>query len=200
MRYAKDHKEETRKRIIGVASQRFREEGIEKVGVAALMHDAHLTVGGFYSHFKSKEELVHEAIARAAEETYCKTFGGPDNAESLTLRQILTRYLSVEHRDAPASGCVVAALSSELLNRPEDTRAMVSDKIMEKIHRIADCLAEDVDMDTRMRVARSVWTIMVGTLQLSRLIPDNKMSVQILKDGIDNALALAGQTGMRQQK
>jgi len=193
MRYAKDHKEETHKHIVKVASQRFREEGIEKVGVAALMGHANLTVGGFYSHFKSKEELIQEAVGSAADETYCRIFGRPDDAAKVDLELILTRYLSVEHRDTPEAGCVVAALASELKNRPPETRAMIANKTLDFIGRIADCLPPEASDEIRQRTARSIWAVMVGTLQLSRLVPDKELSTQLLQDGIANALRHASE-------
>ena len=65
MRYDKGRKEQTRKRIVDVASARFRARGIEATGVAGLMADAGLTHGGFYAHFRSKDDLVRAAIAEA---------------------------------------------------------------------------------------------------------------------------------------
>lgn len=191
MRYTKDHKEETHKRIVEVASQRFRAEGIEKVGVATLMADAKLTVGGFYSHFKSKEELIKEAVDLAADETFCAAFGDPKNNEHLNLKQILDRYLSPQHRDSSGFGCVIAALASELRNRPEETRDMMSNKITRIIERISDSLCKEVDLATRMRVATAIWAVMLGTLQLARIIPDKELSAQLLSDGKANALMLA---------
>lgn len=191
MRYSKDHKEETHRRIVEVASKRFRIDGLEKVGVATLMADAQLTVGGFYSHFKSKEELIKEAVDLAADETFCAAFGDPKNKENTSLEQILNRYLSVKHRDSPESGCVIAALASELRNRPDDTRDMMSDKISRIIDHISDCLSKEADMASRRRVAESIWAVMVGTLQLSRIISDKKLSDQLLHNGIINALMLA---------
>lgn len=191
MRYSKDHKEETHRRIVDVASKRFRMDGLEKVGVATLMADAQLTVGGFYSHFKSKEELIKEAVDIAADETFCTAFGEPENKENISLEQILNRYLSVKHRDSPESGCVIAALASELRNRPEETRDMMSVKISRIIDHISDCLSKEADMASRRRVAESIWAVMVGTLQLSRIISDKKSSDQLLQNGINNALMLA---------
>ena len=63
MRYEKGHKEETRRRIVDVASQRFRKDGIAATGLAGLMADAGLTHGGFYAHFPSKNDLVRDALA-----------------------------------------------------------------------------------------------------------------------------------------
>src|SRR5215469_10255623 len=63
MRYEKGHKELTRQRIVEAASERFRSDGIDAVGVVSLMGDVGLTQGGFYNHFPSKEDLVRECVA-----------------------------------------------------------------------------------------------------------------------------------------
>ena len=57
MRYAAEHNEQTRERILQAASRLFREQGIAAVGLAKIMADAGLTVGTFYTHFASKEAL-----------------------------------------------------------------------------------------------------------------------------------------------
>jgi AcrR family transcriptional regulator len=45
---------------VDTASRLFRTRGIENVAVADLMKESGFTHGGFYNHFKSKEELVHQ--------------------------------------------------------------------------------------------------------------------------------------------
>jgi hypothetical protein len=50
-------KEKTHKRIVAIASKRFREKGLVGFGVTELMKEAGLTVGGFYKHFDSRDEL-----------------------------------------------------------------------------------------------------------------------------------------------
>ncbi|NIF30749.1 TetR/AcrR family transcriptional regulator [Enterobacter sp. Cy-643] len=193
MRYAKGHKEETHQHIVKVASQRFREEGIEKVGVAALMEHAGLTVGGFYSHFKSKEDLIQEAVGLAADETFCRIFSEGSDSQAVSLERILARYLSPEHRDHPEAGCVFASLASELKNRPEETRAMVAGKTVGFIRHIADTLPAKAEAEVRMRAAAAIWAVMVGTLQLSRIVTDPALSTQLLQDGIATALRLASE-------
>ena len=61
MRYGKEHKQATRRRIIDTAGRRFKGDGIDGSGVATLMADAGLTNGAFYGHFTSKEDLVGSA-------------------------------------------------------------------------------------------------------------------------------------------
>ena len=62
-RYAREHKHETRQRIIATAGRRLKRDGIDGSGVATLMKDAGLTNGAFYAHFTSKDSLVAIAIA-----------------------------------------------------------------------------------------------------------------------------------------
>ncbi|WP_373530880.1 TetR/AcrR family transcriptional regulator [Nostoc sp.] len=59
MRYSKEHKQQTRRRILYQAVHAFREEGLHSVGVSELMNKLGLTHGGFYAHFKNKEALVY---------------------------------------------------------------------------------------------------------------------------------------------
>ena len=68
MAWPKHRKRETRQRIVGAAAEAFRRRGIEGVGVDEVMARAGLTHGGFYAHFRSKDELVADAMAHAAEE------------------------------------------------------------------------------------------------------------------------------------
>src|SRR5437660_6881927 len=64
MRYEPEHKKQTRDRIVRTAARKFRAEGINGPGVASVMQASGLTVGGFYKHFRNKDELLAEAIAQ----------------------------------------------------------------------------------------------------------------------------------------
>ena len=63
VRYPKEHKQETRQRIITTAGRRLKQDGIDGSGVATLMKDAGLTNGTFYAYFASKDDLVATAVA-----------------------------------------------------------------------------------------------------------------------------------------
>src|SRR2546430_17283888 len=65
MRYEPEHKTRTRDRIVRNAARKLRAEGLSGSGVASVMKASGLTVGGFYKHFRSKDELLAEAIAQA---------------------------------------------------------------------------------------------------------------------------------------
>jgi TetR/AcrR family transcriptional repressor of nem operon len=65
MRVTREQAAENRERIVQVAAKLFRERGFDGIGVADLMKSAGLTHGGFYGHFRSKDDLAAEACARA---------------------------------------------------------------------------------------------------------------------------------------
>src|SRR3954454_1581699 len=96
MRYAPEHNQATRERILEVASRLFREHGIAAVGLAKIMAKADLTVGTFYTHFKSKEALVKEALVRALDQRHEALEQTLQGAE---VESVVRAYLSPEHRD-----------------------------------------------------------------------------------------------------
>ena len=69
MRYEPEHKAQTRDRIVRNAARKLRAEGLSGPGVASVMKASGLTVGGFYKHFRSKDELLTDAIAQAFSDT-----------------------------------------------------------------------------------------------------------------------------------
>jgi len=63
MGHSRAEKAETHERIVSLASTRFREKGLTGIGIAELMKEAGLTVGGFYKHFDSRDDLVRKRSA-----------------------------------------------------------------------------------------------------------------------------------------
>ena len=119
MRYAPEHNEATRERILEAASRLFREHGIAAVGLAKIMAEADLTVGTFYTHFKSKEALLRETLLRSLQARHEELEQALREGD---LEMAVRAYLSPEHRDAPGTGCPVAALASEVARHPRATR------------------------------------------------------------------------------
>ena len=58
MRVSRQQAAASREKILDAAAKRFRERGLDGIGVADLMKDAGFTHGGFYAHFESKEDLM----------------------------------------------------------------------------------------------------------------------------------------------
>ncbi|GAB3003179.1 TetR/AcrR family transcriptional regulator [Saccharothrix stipae] len=189
VRYAKEHKQVTRQRIIEKAGHRFKADGIDGSGVATLMSDAGLTNGAFYAHFASKDDLVATVVAeelRRQLATFDTLRPGRPGLEDL-----LRAYLSVEHRDNPGLGCPSAALLDEIGRCGEATKQAYTDGVKAIVEDIAARL-EPADPQSARGKAIGLFTMMVGTLQLSRALSDRKFSDEVLERGIENGLAFMG--------
>jgi len=66
MRYSKEHKRQTRQRILRSAGRLFAAKGFDGASIDEIMHDCDLTRGGFYAHFRSKSQLYRDAMTLAA--------------------------------------------------------------------------------------------------------------------------------------
>src|ERR1700676_1087942 len=106
MGHSRAQKTRTHKRIINIASKRFREDGIAGVGIAELMQEAGLTVGGFYKHFDSRDDLVAEAVSSGFGSRQRKVDAAASGGQPLTYAKLIDDYLSEAHRNNPGSGCV----------------------------------------------------------------------------------------------
>jgi TetR/AcrR family transcriptional repressor of nem operon len=187
MRYGKDQKQETRQRILEAAGRRFKADGIDGAGVAAVMSDAGLTNGAFYGHFTSKEDLVANVLAdqlRAQRQSVDAQ--APDRAG---LEAFIRSYLSPEHRDECADGCPSAALLEEIARRPAATRQVFTDELMGVIDDIASRF-DATEVGAARTNALTVFGLMVGTLQLARALTDRDLSDQLLARSVETALKL----------
>ena len=123
MRYAPDHKQKTRERVLTEAARAIRAEGPHQIGVAGVMAKAGLTQGGFYAHFASKEDLVAQAIEhmfRESGQRWSLETEGRTPAEGLS--RYIDFYLSRAHRDARGAGCPLPYLAPDLPRLSDEAR------------------------------------------------------------------------------
>jgi TetR/AcrR family transcriptional regulator, transcriptional repressor for nem operon len=185
MRYEKGRKDASRRRIIKVAGERFRGDGIAATGLASIMSEAGLTNGAFYPHFPSKAELVGESVAAALED---QTKQLQEILASGGLDLAISSYLSAEHRDNPAEGCTLAALLPELARQPSETRSLFADRLLDVSRQVSAALPPDTrDRETLAIVLQAT---LIGTLQLARAVQGTALSDRILAAGADAARAL----------
>jgi len=115
MRYTPQHKAQTHSRIVKHASRQFRSRGLSGAGVAEVMHASGLTVGGFYKHFRSKDNLLVEAIEESLKDVRQKLLPR-DKAVPVEegWKEFVTGYLSMKHCEHPEQGCPLAALAGDI--------------------------------------------------------------------------------------
>jgi TetR/AcrR family transcriptional repressor of nem operon len=182
MRYDAEHKQKTRSKVLEVAAKAIRSDGPDRIGVAGVMAEAGLTHGGFYAHFKSKDELVAAAIEQMFEESRARVaheMEGHPPAEGLA--NYIDFYLSKKHRDARGAGCPMAALASDLPRLPEQTRALFAEGAQHLVESMTEKFTALGYANPQM-LARSTVSELVGALSLARVETDAKRSDAILAD------------------
>src|SRR5215212_8688595 len=187
MRYGKGHKQATRQRILEAAGRRFKQDGIDGAGVAAVMSDAGLTNGAFYAHFRTKEDLVANVLADQLRAQRQNVDAEPSGRAGL--EAFIRAYLSPQHRDQSADGCPSAALLDEIARRPAATKHVYTDELMRVIDDIASRLGP-TNAEAARTDALTLFGLMLGTLQLARALTDRDLSDQLLARGVETALKL----------
>ena len=180
MGYSKAQKTRTHKRIVSIASKRFREKGLAGFGIAELMKDAGLTVGGFYKHFDSRDDLVAEAVNSAFGGWKRRVDAAKSGGPSVSLGKLIDEYLNETHRDNPGSGCAFSALAPEIARGDNRTRSLTSEQVRSDIQLIATLLLGRDNRTARSR-AILVFSALVGAMSLARAVSDEALSREILE-------------------
>ena len=180
MGHSKAEKANTHERVVKIASRRFREEGLTGVGIAELMKEAGLTVGGFYKHFASRDDLVAEAVSSAFSGWKRRMDAAASGGPPLSYAKVIDEYLNEAHRNNPGTGCVFGALAGEIARSDKRTRLLAHEQIQNYLQLIAGSLP---GKDKRAARSKAILTLsaLVGAMSLARAVSDKALSLEILK-------------------
>ncbi len=179
MRVSRIQAAENRERILDVATRLFRERGIDGIGVDDLMKAAGLTHGGFYGHFKSKEDLVAQACARAVSRMRQNWINVVDQSTGDPLEALAATYLTPKHRDAAGRGCPMAALGSEISRQGHTVRRAFTDELRPFLDYLST-IVRGTSNTRRRQKALASYASLVGALIVSRAVDDPNLSDEIL--------------------
>jgi len=180
MRKSKAETAETRRRIVAAAAEEFRKNGIRETSLNELMAAAGLTEGGFYRHFKCKDQLVAEACARGLESVTEAIESAAQEGGKTGIQVIIENYLSPEHRDELWQGCPFVSLGSELARADNATR----DAATAGFVKLVDVLARqfpNVPPECARQRAEYIVCAMVGAMTMSLIVTDPDLSASILR-------------------
>jgi TetR/AcrR family transcriptional repressor of nem operon len=184
MRYPAAETEARHARILAEAARLFRAHGFGGVNVAEVMQAAGLTHGAFYAHFDSKDALAAAATEQAMGEmlTHLERARGANDAEAA----FVAGYLDPAHRDAPGSGCAIAALGPEVARHP-GARGPFTAALRRVLDAMADTFARRPaghaarrDHARERQHALGVLATLVGALVLARAVDDPALSDEVL--------------------
>jgi len=171
----------THEAILGSAARLLREKGIAGAGVADVMKGAGLTVGGFYAHFESKEDLIEETLRRASEEVRQRLFERlEDKPVEKQAEVVLKRYLSAEHRDEFVQGCALPAVVGEIGTTAGEYREVLREQFAALSSELERLLPASSDPPRRY-LAIGLVALMYGGLSLSRALRGTPLSDDVLR-------------------
>ena len=178
MGYSQDQKIKTHQRILRTASKRFREKGLAGVAIADLMKEIGLTVGGFYKHFDSRDDLVAESLRAASGPWQKQLLAAESGGAPLTYESLVDSYLSEAHRDHPGSGCPLSALACDIARGSKQIRSLLTEKVKSYFELLANFLPQD-DSAARSKAILTV-SALLGAVELARAVSDQTLSHEIL--------------------
>ncbi len=172
MRYEPEHKTRTRDRIVRNAARKVRAEGLSAPGVASVMRASGLTVGGFYKHFRSKDELLAEAIAQGFSDFRDKVYSSVQSVpREDRWKEIVRWYLSPEHCDRPDTGCPVVTLAPEIARAKFRIRKRIAGLMRELTDRWVEFMP-GVTATERERNFLVIFGAMAGAVFIARLFTE----------------------------
>ena len=183
MKVSREQAAQNRDRIVEAAAQLFRERGFDGIGVADLMKEAGLTHGGFYGHFSSKEDLIAQASARELTRSIELWNELAEGASGDRLSAIAGVYLTSRHRDNPGTGCVLAALGSDVSRQGPPVRRAVTDYVRSTVDLLTK-LVPSKSKAARRQKAISTYATLVGAMVLARAVDERALSQEILDAGL----------------
>ncbi|MGZ6126360.1 MAG: TetR/AcrR family transcriptional regulator [Myxococcales bacterium] len=176
-----ERKERSHQSILQSAARLVREKGISGARVADVMKGAALTVGGFYAHFASKEELIDETLRRTAATLRDRLFAGlDDEPEAERARIVLKRYLSADHRDAATLGCPLPAVVGEVGTTAPQHGSVVGEQLEALIQGLGEHLPAG-GIVPRRALAIGLVALMYGGLSFSRAVRGTNLSDEVLR-------------------
>jgi TetR/AcrR family transcriptional repressor of nem operon len=173
-----EQKQKSRDAILASAAALLRARGIESSSVMDVMKGAGLTVGGFYGHFESKEQLFAATIHNAASAMWNRLLshakGDSPRARALN---IVEHYLSRKHRDTTDGGCVLPSVAPEIARAGEPYRGALGAELGAFVRSFGELLGPTPEHRER---ALGLIALMYGALSLSRTLAGTRLSDEFL--------------------
>jgi AcrR family transcriptional regulator len=174
--HSQDEKQASHERIVDVATARILEAGTEAPGVAEIMQAAGLTHGGFYRHFKDKDELYAEAVRWFLCEEAPKPWRRLGHSgHKARAERIVDAYFSRGHFDDNESCCPLIALPSDVARGGEEVKAAYQDVLEKLLELLQAHLAGPLARER----ALSVVALCVGGLVTARGVTDPGLAQEL---------------------
>ena len=190
MRYPPERKARTRDAVLKAAAHEMRERGFHGIGVDGLSAAAGVTSGAFYSHFSGKEDVLGAVIDANLGRPF-DAGEGDLAARRERVRAYLRGYISLAHRDGPAQGCVMPALSADVARSGRAVRRIYQARMAELIGKITPLMKGPRPVQEKK--AWSLLSMMVGAVLVARALADKDHAAKVIDAALESALESVGE-------
>ena len=192
--YPPERKAQTRTRIVEAARVLFNRHGYDNVTIDMVMKAASLTRGGFYHHFRNKQDLFAAAVSSflMGRGARWRAEAGIDAADPALedAAGMLRTYLSPDHLGDIEGQCPLIALPSDV--------GRAAPAVREAYRRLLDAMvglyerALPGDAAGRRETALALAALSVGGMVLARTIPDAALALEVRQGALAKALEMLG--------
>src|SRR5262245_30680823 len=191
MPYSPKHKRDTREKILESARRLFNRNGYSGVSIEQIMCDAGLTHGGFYRHFRDKEELyaaaVRQFLCKKAPAAWQKR-RGPSAVTKPRAERIVDAYFSRQHFDDREGCCPLLGTASDVQRHGELVKAAYQE-VAEQLVKVFEDHLNGAQARER---ALALVALCVGGMVLARNVCDPDLADDFRRTAHAEVLRTAG--------
>jgi len=178
-RYSTAHKQATRQRILAASDRLLKGLGPEGASVEAVMREAGLTVGGFYVHFASKDELTREGLLYGVEASFARLTRGLDHLDGRPfLAALIERYLAQACDAGLGDACPLTLLLPEVARSDDAFRLRFAECTAALVAEVEGRFPAVPGM-ARRDVALAVFAALSGAVAMARATPAPRAQARI---------------------
>jgi TetR/AcrR family transcriptional regulator, transcriptional repressor for nem operon len=167
-RYPAEHKEATRARILAASERILKRDGFDGASVEAVMRAAGMTVGGFYAHFASKDDLSRQALLYSVEQSFARLTEGLEHVDDRTfLRTLIERYLAQAEDPALEHACPLTLLLPEVARSDASFRAEFATRTVRLVQAV-EARFPEAPCGSRRETALAVFAALAGAVAMAR--------------------------------
>lgn len=178
MPYSKEHKAETRQKILDSAISLFSTKGFDQVSIDDLMNHAGLTRGAFYAHFKNKQAIYSKAIIAGAKKSRIMTTKPAEANDNEWTKDLLFGYLSEEHINQEISPCPLAFLVTDIANNEKEVKATYT-RMYKHLNKAIQTQLKNKSKQAEKDILATT-AMMIGAVAIGRALTDTSTTKKLL--------------------
>jgi TetR/AcrR family transcriptional regulator, transcriptional repressor for nem operon len=193
MPYPRNHRHETKAKIVLSARRLFNRFGFDGVSIQRIMAEAGLTHGGFYKHFASKSDLYAEVLeCFFTDPEWNSNWEGihVDRKAADVGAQIVRAYLSRQHLEEIDNSCPMVALPSDVA-RSDKKAKQAFQTVFEAMVDMLQRSSVEKDYSSRTS-ALAIAALCVGGMVVARASEGHALANELRRSAMEVALKLGG--------